>query len=287
MVLRDVQNTYVVAYKENVVSLEQSLITEGFLPEVIRPDYTDVEKAYSRAVRCMLNHVNVWKKAAASRGLTLVVEADFIPVVGFGQLRLPFPDSKNQCAFGYLYVGGATLFDVHSENGRIYGRGHGSCTVAYIIGPEAALCLMQFAENELETKDLSKHNLWDCRIRMFLQERGINSWVPFRQYGEHGGIPNPEHAQAGFNPSHQADRLFASLHFLPLYARGSRLRYFCIRLKAVLRGMLRLLFGRYLTWIDIRRAAKYRSLNQLLRFAAGRFLGRNYVYTSGRSRRSP
>ena len=273
MTLRSVQNTYIIACTEDISPLEKALIKEGFSPEISRMEYSSAEQEYSGAVRCMLNHANVWKQVAAGTGLSLVVEADFIPVRRFGDLPLPFPPSRYNGALGYLYAGGATLFDVQLEEGRIYGRGHASCTVAYVIGPEAARCLLEFADHEMKTQDLTRHNLWDCRIRMFLQERGITSWLPYRQYGEHGGIPNPEHAQAGYNPSHQADVLFAPLSALPLYANGSRRRLAVVRAKARMRGVVRLLLGRYLTHIDVRRAVANGTWIPLLRFAFGRQLG--------------
>jgi hypothetical protein len=266
----NVKSSYVIAYNEDVGALKTSLIKEGLSPEVIRPDYSEEERGYSGAVRCMLNHVNAWKKINEGDGLSLVVESDFVPVRGLGSLPLPFPESKADCALGYLYAGGATLFDVHPENLRIYGRGHASCTVAYVIGPEAARCLLEFAENELQTQDLAEHNLWDCRIRMFLQERGVTSWLPYRQYGEHGGIPNPEHARAGHNPSHQSDTLYGPLHFIPAYARQSYLRYRVVRVKARMRGIGRLIFNRYVHLHDCRRAKANGTLLSLLQFSIQR-----------------
>lgn len=277
MLKDEIQKSFIVAYRESVESLERALIAEGFSPKTVRPDYTAEELTYSAAVRCMLNHMNVWNDAAGRDGLTLVVEADFVPVRGLGDLPSPFPQSKRDCSFGYLYVGGAVLFDVHVEDGRIYGRGHGSCNVAYVIGPEAARCLIEFAKQELATQNARRLSLWDCLTRVFLQERGVTAWLPFRQYGEHGGFPNPEHAKAGHNPSHQSDRLFGPLHFMPLYAQGRVGRYRWIRLKAVLRGVARLVSGNYLQGNDIRRAVRSGTLIPMLRFAIGRYLSVKFL----------
>lgn len=261
--------TYIVAYKEDCIILQNALKKEGFLAKVVRPQYSPEELGYSRQYRCLLNHINVWKIASASKGLTLVVEADFVPVIGFGKLPLPFDYKKMNIAIGYLYAGGATVFDL-DENG--FARGHCSCTVAYIISPNVAQALLKFAATDLEENNPTTHSLWDCRIRMSLQDRGIYSWMPFRQYGEHGGKPNPEHARAGINPSHQADVLWNRLHFLPQYAEGSMMKFVIFRWRAKFRGLARLLFGRYLTAVDLRRARVRRNLLALLKFTMLRLI---------------
>ena len=45
---------------------------------------------------------------------------------------------------------------------------------------------------------------------------------------------------------HQADILLGSLAFMPAYAKGNALRYRLIRLRANIRGLLRVFLGRYI-----------------------------------------
>jgi hypothetical protein len=204
-----------------------------------------------------------------SEGLTLVVEADFVPVIGLGKLPLPFDYGRMNTSIGYLYAGGVTVFDL-DENG--FARGHCSCTVAYIISPNVARALLEFAAVDLQEHDPTTHSLWDCRIRMYLQDRGIYSWMPFRHYGEHGGKPNPEHARTGINPSHQADVLWNRLHFLPQYADGSVMKFLAFRSRAKVRGLARLLFGRYLNVGDLPRSKATGNLLSFIGFAILRVL---------------
>ncbi len=272
MLKHDVCQTLIVAYREDTGPLYEALEREGFDPTVQRAEYTETEMGYSRNSRCLLNHMNAWRKAAACEGLSLIVEADFVPVRGMGLRSLPMPPSLARSSFGYLYAGAPTLFDVKVEKGHIFGRGHASTTVAYVVGPEAAACLLDFANAEIEEYDLSEHFLWECRNRMYLQKRGFTSWLPYRHYGEHGGVANTEHQQAGFNGSHQADKLYGSLSYLPPYAKGRPSLYVTTRIKAYIRGWLRLMAGRYLHLHDIHRAQKNHTVISLLKFAVGRLI---------------
>ena len=82
---------------------------------------------------------------------------------------------------------------------------------------------------------------------MFLQRRGINSYIAFRNYGEHGGYANPEHAHAGLAAiTHRADVLMSKLHFLPDYAGSKKSIFLKTRLYAKIRGWGRLLLLRVL-----------------------------------------
>jgi hypothetical protein len=99
-----------------------------------------------------------------------------------------------------------------------------------------------------------------------LMARGIESYFPYRHYGEHGGHGNPEHAAAGLGRPHQADALQGRLAFLPSYAKGSELRFWTVRLRARVWGFLRLVTGRVLEPHDLTRG----NVPALLRFAAGR-----------------
>ncbi|HEY9836036.1 MAG TPA: hypothetical protein V6D27_04010, partial [Vampirovibrionales bacterium] len=68
-------------------------------------------------------------------------------------------------------------------------------------------------------------------------------------YGEHGGRPNPEHRQNQLSSSHRADVLYGKLAFLPMYAGEAQegtLKCLGVRLQARLKGIGRLVTGRYI-----------------------------------------
>ncbi len=239
-----IKKVFIVAYKEDTSSLETALKKEGFRSIfVIRPSYTQTELEYSRTSRCLLNHKNAWTKFCKNDGLFMVLEADFVPVIGMGQLPLVFDINQKEIACGWLYSGGPRLYELYPNN---YGRGHSAGTVAMIMGAKTARVLINFADEEFIKHDPRKHTLWDTYIRMYAQKYGIMSFMPYRSYGEHGGTPNPEHAAAGINPIHRADVLWGPLHFLPLYAKGSSIKFSYHRVVAKMRGVARLLVGRYI-----------------------------------------
>ena len=239
-----VEHVYVVAHNEDVSNLEKALATEKFLSTVVRGPYTDQEKTFSLQMRCLVNHKNVWERAATHKGFIIVVEADFVPVKGFGQLPVPFDPYFHPDAFGYLYAGGPVLYHI-DELGFSYG--HACTTVAYLIGPRAAAALLQFFEEEMSKGDLGCYRAWDTYISIKLRwEKGIRCYLPYRQYGEHGGVANPEHGMNNIRTWHQADILYGPLYFLPDYARGSVMRYKLIRIRGYLRGWYRLLVGKLL-----------------------------------------
>jgi hypothetical protein len=88
--------------------------------------------------------------------------------------------------------------------------------------------------------------------------KGAICFMPWRHYGEHGGLPNREHDSAGvgvakrfrllgrlgLGRNHHADVLYAPLMFLPPYAQGHRRRLWRTRLEAKLTGWLKLLSGK-------------------------------------------
>jgi hypothetical protein len=88
--------------------------------------------------------------------------------------------------------------------------------------------------------------------------KGGKCFMAYRQFGEHGGMPNKEHRSAptgilirlplvsrlGIGLNHHADVLRAPLKFLPAYATGSRLRYWRKRAEGRTLGFLRLVAGR-------------------------------------------
>jgi hypothetical protein len=88
--------TLIIAYKESTELLEKALEQEGLQWEVLRQETKEEYKEFSPSYRCLLNHKRAWEMAAAEGKFTLIVEADFVPVVGLGKLPLPFdPEQKN------------------------------------------------------------------------------------------------------------------------------------------------------------------------------------------------
>lgn len=79
------------------------------------------------------------------------------------------------------------------------------------------------------------------------KQQGAEAYIPQRHYGEHGGVPNPEHAQLGglFQAGmHRSGNLVRRFQFLPNYAEGSRAKFFIEQCKARSLGWARLFSGR-------------------------------------------
>lgn len=264
-----VEHVYVVAYTEDTRPLEAALQSEGFESTVIRPEYTEAEKTYSQTVRVLLSHTNAWRRCAEHRGLTMVVEADFVPVQGLASLPLPFEAALSATAWGWLYTQGPVLYEMVAER---YGRGHSASPVATLFGPETAQILLEFAAEEFEANDPHEYSLWDTRIGAYAKRRGARSYLGYRNYGEHGGLANPEHRRAGLTPTHRADVLWGKLLFLPPYARGSRATFARTRLWGKAWGIGRLVLGRYLQMATIRREQGWHHKWNLLRFSLFRLL---------------
>lgn len=246
-----VKRTIIVAYREDASALEKALEAEGLIPEVQRPTYTQEQMCYSRTIRCLLNHSAAWRKAAETPGCTLVVEADFVPCSGLAALPAPFdPARHGPLAWAFLYAGGPRLLDVSDAP---FLQGHASCPVALLVSPGVAPHLVAFAERLLrETPDLTAYSQWDTVFQWYIMGSGARCYLPWRHYGEHGGLPNPEHnatsaglvARLGLAGNHHAECLMGPLVFLPPYAEGSRSRFLRTRLVAKLVGLGRVLVGR-------------------------------------------
>jgi hypothetical protein len=256
----------IVAHKEDTSQLRKTLLTEGFSVEEVRGPYTQEQLSYSFIIRSFVNHANAWKIAKSRRKPTVVVEADFVPVTGFGGLPAPVPSAAWETSLAYLYSVGPQVWDLVSPQ---VARGHGGGVVALLIPPKVAELLLVFFEEELRVNPLGKYSSWDSRVGYWLNDRGIQSYIPYRHYGEHGGkIGNPEHAKAGLGRAHRADVLCGHMAFAPAYADESLLRYWRIRAWARLWGAGRLASGRFLAWHDFARS----NWPQMARFAAGRLL---------------
>ncbi len=270
-VRREVVQTIVLAYREETARLETALRAEGLAPQVQRPSYTPTELTYSRTVRCLLNHAAAWARARDAAGLTLIVEADFVPCRGLGDLPLPFdPQVQGSAGWAFLYAGGPRIFRRHPDGSL---QGHAACPVAYVISPRVAAWLCEYRDEELQRQaDLTAYSLWDTRFQWHIMGKGGRCFLPWRHYGEHGGTGNPEHAAAGVGIArripllsrlglgrhHRAEVLHGVLHFLPEYAAGSRLRFLRIRLEAKLTAWGKLLTGRMVKTFEPGAAARFR-----------------------------
>jgi hypothetical protein len=260
-----VSGVIIVAHNEDTTQLRTALLNEGLSVEEVRGPYTQEQLSYSNSMKCLVNEANAWRIVKSRPQPTIVVEADFVPVRGFGTLPAPIPSSRWDTGVAYLYSIGPEIWDLSMAG---VARGHSGGCVALLIPPKVAELLLVFFEEQLLLNPLGKYYPWDTRLGYWLKDRGVESYIPYRHYGEHGGIGNPEHAKAGLGRAHRADALYGPLAFMPMYANGSLLRYWRTRLWARLWGIGRLAFGRFLTWHDYARSDRLR----MIRFALGRLV---------------
>lgn len=261
------QSAVVVAHLEDTALLHSALIAEGFSTLEVRGPYTSLQLGYSADMRCLVNHANAWRIVASMQGPAIVVEADFVPVRGMGELPWPGAPTTQGNGLIYLYACGPEFWDLCQP---AVARGHAGGAVALLMFPETAQLLLRFAEGVIADNQAGSYCAWDSRLGYWLLERGVQSYLPYRHYGEHGGIPNPEHSRHGLGRPHQADALMGPLAFLPAYARGSRWRLIRSRMRARWWGIIRLAAGRVVGARDWRRSEKW----ALARFALGRLVTR-------------
>ncbi len=236
-----ISRVFIITYKESTQRLEQVLNEVGFQCEVIRQEDKPEYKNLSRSYLCMMNHKRAWEKATQENKPTLIVEADFVPVLGIGKLPLPFPPNQNNLGIAWLYTCAAQVYSVSNLG---YAQGFSTAMVAYIISGKSAQCLIDFAEEIKNQQCGNTYSTWDSEVDSLLRSKNMQNFIPFRNYGEHGGLPNPEHQKHGLNKIHRADVLYNKLSFLPLYVTEEIL--FVARLKARIKGIGRLLTGRFL-----------------------------------------
>ncbi len=257
---------FIVAYKESTELLEAALLREGFACEVLRQTHAPEYKDYSPSYLCLLNHRRAWEKAAEANQPTLVVEADFVPVQELGNRPLPFPRQRTDMGITWLYTCAPQIYNVSEEG---YAQGFSTAMVAYILSPESARHLIELPERVKEKVGATNYSAWDSEIEEFLRKKKLKNYVPFRNYGEHGGLPNPEHHRHGLSKTHRADVLYGKLAFTPDYAQNSKLALFSVRLKARLKGIARLALGKFLR-IPVLQGSSFPK--RLLSFAIGRQL---------------
>lgn len=241
-----IHQTYIIAYKESTQQLEDEFAIEGLSCEVVRQVHKEQFQGYSPSYLCLLNHRTAWEKATQSSGLTLIVEADFVPVVGLGKLPLPFKANQQDVGIAWLYTCAPQVYSVSDEG---YAEGFSTSMVAYIITPASAKALLALSDEIAATSGPTAYSAWDSTVDKFLRSRGFKNYIPFRNYGEHGGKPNPEHRQNGLSPAHRADILYGRLAFMPPFAaehQNPSLRLMAARLQARYKGLARLAAGKFL-----------------------------------------
>ncbi|BAY40417.1 hypothetical protein NIES2111_48010 [Nostoc sp. NIES-2111] len=244
--IRYIDKVLIIAHKEATDQLETTLKEEGFNYEVLRQESKSEFKDFSRSYLCLLNHRHAWEKAAQADKPTLIIEADFVPVVGFGKLPLPFNPQQTDVGISWLYTCAPQVYHVSPEG---YAQGYSTSAVAYIVNPQSATYLLELADEVTEKIGATKYSTWDSDIDKFLLQRKLKNYIPWRNYGEHGGLPNPEHQQNNLSKVHRADVLYGKLAFTPLYAvseQGGTGKFLSVRLQARLKGIARLAVGRFL-----------------------------------------
>lgn len=263
---QQIGQTFIIAYRECTTRLENSLQQEGLVCEVLRQEPKPEYESYAALYRCMLNHWRAWKQAAQTERPTLIVEADFVPVIGFGQRPLPFATHYPDNGIAWLYTCAAQLYSVTAEG---YAEGFSTALVAYVVTPQAAQYLCELATFITQTYGTGYYN-FDSDIDGFLRSKGLKNYLAFQNYGEHGGKANPEHRRHGFTGTHRADVLCDRLAFLPMYASDTRFPWMTIgwvRLQARLKGVGRLICGKFLRLNVLKHS---HVPLRLIRFAVGR-----------------
>jgi hypothetical protein len=246
-----VSRSLILCYRERIDELEGSLSAWGLKPEVLRGSYSPAELEYPAATRTLLNHRRAWEIAAAAPGYTLICEADFVPCRDLGRLPVFWP-TENPMAWAYLYTGSPRLLALIGP--QRYLRGHCAPLVAYIINRHVAECMLRFSDQAIERNGTKAYFPWDAHFQWWVMGRGAQAYMPTLHYGEHGGLPNPEHRKSGVVKRagrHRADNLIGALAFLPQYAAGSWLRYRKERAVARALGWARLLSGRWIVDTDV------------------------------------
>ena len=241
-----IDKVFIIAYKEATQELEEVLTKVGFQCEVLRQETNPEFQNFSRSYLCLMNHRRAWEKAEKEAKPTLIIEADFVPVLGFGKLPLPFNSDQSDVGISWLYTCAPQVYNVSSDG---YAEGFSVSTVAYIVTQPGARCLLDLAEEVTQKQGATTYSSWDSNIDSFLRKRKLKNYIPWRNYGEHGGLPNLEHYQNNLSRTHRADVLYGKLAFMPLYVvggKGRQLKLITVRLQARLKGIARLVTGRFL-----------------------------------------
>jgi hypothetical protein len=232
--------TILLAHKENTDRLALALTTAGLPPTIQRqadrPDYAP----YANIYRCLLNHHQAWQQAAQNDQPTLILEADFVPVQNIGTLPLPFDPTNLRTGITWLYTCAPQIYSITPQG---HADGFSTSLVAYILTPQSATALLPFLDHITTTQGTGYYN-FDSDLDRYLRDRQFTNYIPYRNYGEHGGKANPEHCKNGMTGIHRADTLYGPLAFPPDYSLQEPTLN--ARFNARLRGLGRLATGRYL-----------------------------------------
>ncbi|MEB3268153.1 MAG: LPS biosynthesis glycosyltransferase [Leptolyngbya sp.] len=245
--------TFILAYKEDTTVLASALEQAGLPSQVVRQVHQPGYDTYARSYLCLLNHRAAWERAAQAQQPSLIVEADFVPVRHMGALPPSFDPQDDTLGIAWLYTCAPQVYRITDQG---YGEGYSTAMVAYVITPRSAQAMVDYADQIAADPGPTAYSPWDSGLDYYLRDRGFLNYVPFRNYGEHGGISNPEHRnyvhrQRRLSGAHRADVLYGPLCFLPPYAQThagtfSRWDYFQGRLYGRIKGLGRLLLGKYL-----------------------------------------
>jgi GR25 family glycosyltransferase involved in LPS biosynthesis len=241
-----ISKVLIIAYKEATEQLEIFIEQEGFKTQLLRQNPKPEYQNFSRSYLCLLNHLNAWEIAVQDNQPAIIIEADFVPVQGFGKLPLPFDWQQTDVGISWLYTCAPQIYYISPDG---YAEGFSVSTVAYIVTPQSAKYLIELAQEITNTIGATNYSSWDSEIDKFLRKKQLKNYIPWRNYGEHGGLPNPEHQQNKLSKTHRADVLYGQLAFTPMYAAGAKnpqWELFKARLKARCKGIARLLSGRFL-----------------------------------------
>jgi hypothetical protein len=242
-----VRQSYILCFQEDVSLLAGALEVEKLNPSVLRASYTSAELSFARNTRTFMNHAAAWRRAATHDGYTLICESDFVPCLGMGSLPAFWP-LRDLSAWGYLYQGSPRLLALIKQENRCFLRGHCAPLVGYVINASVARIFLEFFSYEMRRYDPRDYFTFDAHLQWWTMGRGATAFIPLKHYGEHGGIPNPEHKMNDLPNwgQHRADNLAARLYFLPQYARGKRAKFLWVRIRARAMGFARLIMNRWI-----------------------------------------
>ncbi len=268
-----IAQTFVIAYKEPTEQLTQTLTGAGCSCTVLRQVHQPGYETYSPSFLCLLNHRNAWELALRSQKPTLIVEADFVPVEKFAELAPPFDPNDAELGIAWLYTCAAQIYNVTNQGSLRFGLGYSTSMVAYVVTAKSARSLIELAAQVEKDPGPTAYSPWDSGIEYYLRDKGARNYVPFRNYGEHGGLPNLEHQQNKLSKAHRADVLYGRLAFAPMYAevngQVNRWRWMKERAYGRIKGFGRLLLLKYLRGEVVRKSAQG---GELVRWAIARQL---------------
>lgn len=262
-----IAQTFVIAYREPTEQLTAALTQAGCDCTVLRQVHQPGYETYSPSFLCLLNHRSAWELALRSEKPTLIVEADFVPVKNFAELPPPFDPADADMGIAWLYTCAAQIYNVSGG----FAQGYSTSMVAYVVTAKSARLLIELAAQVEKATGPRAYSPWDSGIEYYLRDGGLHNYVPFRNYGEHGGLPNPEHGKNKLSKAHRADVLHGKLAFAPLYAevngQVNRWQWLKGRIYGRIKGFGRLLLLKYLRAEVVQKSSQP---GRLIRFAIAR-----------------